>query len=153
MGRLARLLLRVPVVGGAGHLLVVVLPGLEELSLELDPGPLHLGPPALDLLADPLAEGLDLVLSLAELLVRVVEPGLQPALALDRLVLVLEELGGLLVGDEEGPLEAQHPLLEIAPRPLVLPDLVLVVEDLPLLGVERGAQIEDVLLLLVDDLT
>ena len=43
-------------------------------------------------------------------------------------------------------------LLEIAPRPIELADLVLVVEHLPLFGVERVAQVEDVLLFLVDDL-
>src|SRR6185312_12409105 len=50
------------------------------------------------------------------------------------------------------PLEPDGALFQIATRSIELADLVLVVEDLALLGIERVAQIEDVLLFLVDDL-
>ena len=134
------------------HLLAVRLLGLAQPGLQIRARPLGLGLRARVLLRHALADGLDLVARLADLPVRVVEPRLQPLLALGRLVALAEQLGDLLVGGHHAALEAQRLLLEIAARPIQLADLVLVVEDLPLLGVQLLAQVEDVLFLLVDDL-
>ena len=140
--------------------LVVQLGQLGAVSL-LRPRPAAppLGAQALVLAARPrlllrhaLLEGVDLLARLAQLLVRVVEPRLEPLLALGRLLAILRQLGHPLVGGDQVALEPQRALLQIAPRAIELPDLVLVVEDLALLRVQRVAKIENVLLFLVDDL-
>ena len=152
VGRLLRRLRRHPVARGLLHGRAMGLLQIDQLGLEIEPHLLGVRPYPLQILRGALARPLDFVLSLAQLLVGVVEPSLQALFPLDRLVLVLRELCHLLIGGHEGLLEAQRALVEIATRPLLLADLVLVVEDQPLLGVEPVPQVEDVLLLAVDDL-
>ena len=139
-------------VGQARRLGPVRLLLLAEPGLHLAAQPVGLRARTRLVLNRALLDGVDLVVRLAQLDVRVVEARLQPLLALGRLLAVLSQLGDLLVGGDQVPLEPDRALLEIAPRPVELADLVLVVEHLPLFGVERVAQIEDVLLFLVDDL-
>ena len=126
--------------------------GLAQACLELGARPLHLALGARVLLRHALADRLDLVARLVDLAVRVVEPRLQALLALGRLVALAQQLGDLLRRRHHAALEAERLLLEIAARSIELADLVLVIEDLPLLGVQILAQVEDVLFLLVDDL-
>ena len=125
---------------------------VRQLVLEVEAQLLGLDPHALDLLGRPLPDRLDLVLALAQLLVRVVQPRLQALFPLDRLLLVLGQLLDLLVRRDQALLETERPLVEVAAGPLELADLVLVIEDQTLLGVEPVAQVEEVLLLAVDDL-
>ena len=132
---------------GAVRLLLLAEPGLHLAAQAVG-----LGPRTRLFLNRALLDSVDLVVRLAQLDVRVVEARLQPLLALGRLLAVLPELGHLLVGGDQVPLEPDGALLEIAASPVELADLVLVIEHLPLFGVERVAQVEDVLLFLVDDL-
>ena len=104
------------------------------------------------LLNGALLDGVDLVVRLAQLVVRVVEARLQPLLALGRLLAVWPSSATFSLAATRFRSNPMRALFEIAARPVELPDLVLVVEDLALFGVERVAQIEDVLLFLVDDL-
>src|SRR3569623_1108932 len=141
-----------PLVGGGGQAGAVRLLHVGDLRLQLGADLLALGARPLRLLQAALAHRLDLVLPLAQLLVRVVQAGLQPLLALDRLLLVLGQLLDLLVRRHQALLEPQRALFQIAARPLVLANLVLVVQDQPLLRVQAVAKVQDVLLLAVDDL-
>gem|GEM_PF-6045764 len=99
-----------------------------------------------------LLDQVQLVVGLGDFGVRVFEPGLEPALALDALVLVLRQRQHLLVGVHQALLEGDHLLFEVAPRTLVLAHAILVIENLPILGVQGITQVEDVLLLAVDGL-
>ena len=114
--------------------------------------PLHLGPTTFNLLANALAQPVNLVLTFAQLLVRVVETRLESLLALDGLLVVLSQLRRLLVGGDQIRLNPSVASSRSRRARSCSADLVLVVQDLPIFGVQRIPQIEDVLLFLVDDL-
>ena len=135
-----------------GHLGAVGLLRLGQPRLAVGAQTLVLAARAGVLLRHALLEPVDLLAGLAQLHVRVVEAHLEGLLPLGRLLAVLGQLRRPLVGRHQVAFEPQRRLFQIPPRTIELPELVLVVQDLPILRVERVAQIEDVFLFLVDDL-
>src|SRR5262249_38761556 len=146
-----RLLLRVLVPQALHEGLVLAL---ERLDLGGAQGLLLLQEllAARDVFFVALLPGVDLLVGAHELALGVVEPGLEALLALDAALLVVLQRLDLLPGGDELALDLEEPLIEVAPRPLELARLVAGVEDLALLAVEGVAEIEDLLVLLVDDL-
>ena len=141
-----------PLLGALGELGALVLLELHDLALHLGAQAVDLGARPRLVLREALLEAVHLLVRLAQLLVRVVEPRLEALLALDGLLAVERQLRHLLVGGDEAPLEPERLLLEVAAPAVELAHLVAVVEDLALLRVHAVAKVEDVLLFLVDDL-
>ena len=95
----------------AGDLVPVRLVLLAKPRLHLAAQAVRLGARPRLVLRRALLDGVDLVVRLAQLDVRVVEPRLQHLLALGRLLAVLAQLGDLLVGGHQVPLEPDRALL------------------------------------------